>query len=340
VTRQVTRLAQPGSRALLTCLALLTFCWGLLGWLDLPHRAEAGFDTDGNSVVRRVQPGSPAESAGLLPGDAITHFDGVSAKDQASLARQPRKQPGGKHLLGIERSGESIKLSIEYRPLPAETLRLRLASFVVGLFFLMLPAATFLRHAHPATAVLAVMGIGLSLSFFDRPYIADFYLRASSLAITTLFVLIGVAALLQFLLTFPHRRAWLAQPMRRRLIYLPVFLLWLMYAWRFVFTPSGSSALSSFTQFLAGGVIGGYLLASLFLLLRNFSRTDKAQRKALALNWMLFGTLVGFIPGTVAQLTRAFSPHAHLPAQDFYFIALALIPLSWSWSASRRRELT
>lgn len=327
--------AQAGSRTLLACLAVLAFCWGLLGWLDLRHRAEAGFDTDGNGVVRRVQAGSPAESAGLLPGDTITRFDGVSATDRAALARRPRPQPGAATRLGIERAGEPIELRVGYETLPAATLRLRRAAFIVGLFFLLLPVASYWRHPQPATSVLAVMGIGLSLAFFDRPWIADFYLRAASLAITLLFVLVGVAAMVQFLVTFPHRRAWLGQTLRRRGIYLPVFLLWSLFAWRFLFTPSGNGAMSILTPVLAGVVIGGYLLAGLFLLLRNFSRTDKTQRKALALNWMLGGTLAGFVPGTIAQLVMAFSPGAHLPGQDFYFVSLALIPLCWSWSASR-----
>ena len=58
-------------------------------------------------------------------------------------------------------------------------------------------------------------------------------------------------------------------------------------------------------------------------------------RKAVALNWMLLGTVVAILPVMIAQLAYAFSPQSELPGQDFYFVTLALIPISWAWSARR-----
>ena len=34
-------------RILLSMLILLVACWGILGWVDLPHQTRAGFDTNG-----------------------------------------------------------------------------------------------------------------------------------------------------------------------------------------------------------------------------------------------------------------------------------------------------
>ncbi|HLF30348.1 MAG TPA: PDZ domain-containing protein [Xanthomonadales bacterium] len=322
-------------RVLFAVLALLTASWALMGWFDLPFQVRAGFDTDGQHVVSRVEPGSPAAVAGLLAGDTITHFNSVPASDAAALARRPRNKPGDTSIIGIERGGEPGRLTIRYVPLPERNLFLARAATIVGYCFLLLPLAACLRRPNVTTTVLAVMGTGLSLAFFTGPHIADFTLRAMSVAITSLFVLTGVAALLHFLLTFPQRRPLLGRPVVRRLLYLPAFFLWLLIAWRALFTPPASSALNALTHWMAGAVIGGYLLVSLFLLLRNFSRTHKAQRKALGLNWMLLATIAGIVPVTIAQLVRAFSPIAALPGQDFYFISLGLIPLGWSWSASR-----
>jgi glucan phosphoethanolaminetransferase (alkaline phosphatase superfamily) len=92
--------------------------------------------------------------------------------------------------------------------------------------------------------------------------------------------------------------------------------------------------MNTLTNFMAGIIIGGYVLFSLFQVLRNYSRTDKAERKALALNSMLLGTVAGFLPVAIAQLVTAFSPQSMLPGQDFYFVTLALIPLTWARSAS------
>jgi hypothetical protein len=314
---------------------LLTASWALLGWFDLPFQARAGFHTDGKHVVSRVEPGSPAAAAGLLSGDTITHFNSVPASDAATLARLPRSKPGDTSILDIERGGVPGRLKITYEPLPERDLRLARAASIVGYCFLLLPLAACLRRPDAATAVLAIMGTGLSLAFFTAPYIDDFTLRSMSVAITSLFVLIGMAALLHFLLAFPQPRPFLGRPIARRVLYLPAFFLWFLIAWRVLFTPPNSSALNALTQWMAGAVIGGYLLTSLFLLLRNFSRTHKEQRKALALNWMLLASIAGIVPVTIAQLVRAFSPMAALPGQDFYFISLGLIPLGWSWSASR-----
>jgi hypothetical protein len=78
-----------------------------------------------------------------------------------------------------------------------------------------------------------------------------------------------------------------------------------------------------------------YLLIGLFLLLRNYSRTDRAERKRLAFNRMLWGTVAAIIPTAVAQLVRVASPDTPLPGQDYYFVALALVPITWSLSAAR-----
>ena len=179
------------------------------------------------------------------------------------------------------------------------------------------------------------MGSGLGLAFMTGPYIADFSIRSVTTAIISLFVLFGVAALLQFLLVFPHSRPLMSRPYFKKLIYLPAFLLWVLFAYRMIFTPPATSSLNTLTNLLSGAIVGGYLLFSLYLVLRNYSKTDKAKRKALALNSMLWGAIAGLLPVTIAQLTTVFSPQTVLPGQDFYFVTLAFIPLTWARSASR-----
>jgi hypothetical protein len=143
-------------------------------------------------------------------------------------------------------------------------------------------------------------------------------MRSISVAITSLFVLVGIAALLQFLLVFPHRRPWLNRSFGKKLLYFPALLLWLLIAYRVLFTPPATSGLNTLTNFMAGIIIGGYVLFSLFQVLRNYSRTDKTERKALALNSMLLGTVVGFLPVAIAQLVTAFSPQSMLPGQVLF----------------------
>lgn len=321
-------------RMLLSMLALLVGAWGILGYFDLANQTQAGFVTNGNNTVTQVYRGGPARAAGLRPGDHITHSDGVPLEDAAGIARQARKKAGEVQRLTLASNGQTKELLITYGPLPERELRLAHAAMIVGLCFLLLPLLAFLRQPIEATRVLAVMGIGLSLAFMNGPYIAEYSMRALTVAITSLFVLFGVAALLQFLLVFPQRRSWLLRPYGKKLLYLPAFVLWLLLAWRVLFTPAASPALNVLTSTLAGVITGSYFLLSLFQVLRNYSRTDQAQRRALKINSMLLGTVVALVPVTIAQLVAAFSPQSVLPGQDYYFITLALIPLSWARSAS------
>lgn len=328
---------------MLTALALMTACWGLLGWLDLSHRGQAGYGTDGVHRVTQVRPDSPAASAGLVAGDRISHIDGVSTRDSAALSRLPVKRPGDRQTLTVERGDEQQQLVVTYGGIPdLDRSKIR-ASLLVSCGFIFAPLLAFLRHPSDATRVLTLMGIGLGLALIEGPVIADFSTRALSAAVITLFVLCGLAAMLRFLILFPPlsaaHRPWFTgthtRRLARRLVYLPAFLLWLLLAWRIVFTPTATPLLNLFTQAFAGLVMGAYLLGSLYRFLRNYSRTDRAQRKALALNGMLWGTIAGILPGLVARLVEAFSPHAALPGQDYYFVSLVLIPLTWARAASR-----
>jgi putative serine protease PepD len=57
-------------------------------------------------LVEAVQPGSPAETAGIQAGDVITAANGKSIADGAALQQLIRSQkPGAKLTLSITRNG-------------------------------------------------------------------------------------------------------------------------------------------------------------------------------------------------------------------------------------------
>jgi len=327
--------ANGSGRMLLGSLALLAAIWGVLGWFDLESQAEAGFSTDGNNRVIAVEADSPAAEAGLQAGDLITKIDVYAAEDARSLARLPRMKPGDTRTYTIQRDGVEQQISIIYRALSEPQLALQRADAVIGFCFLLFPLLALFRVSNPATRLLGVMGIGLSLAYLQGPYISDASIRAMTASISTLFVLFGIAAMLQFLFIFPNRRPFLDKSWSKTVIYLPALALWLLLAWRMLFTPPATHALNSLTGLLVGLIVGAYLLLALFRILRNYSQTDQAQRKKLGMNLMLWGTVVGLLPATLALLVSTFSPQSILPGQDYYFLSLALIPLTWARSASR-----
>lgn len=322
-------------RMLLGSLALLAMIWGVLGWFDLESQAAAGFHTDTQHRVIEVPSDSPAAEAGLKAGDQILRIAGYTAEDARSLARLPRMKPGDTRSFSVLRDGVEQEVAIIYAPLTAGKLALERAAAVIGFSFLLFPLLALFRVSNATTRMLAVMGIGLSLTFLHAPFVSDAGIRAMTATISTLFMLFGIAALLQFLLMFPNWRPFLDKSWARAAIYLPAFGLWLLLAWRLLFSPSATSALNTLTGLMVGIVVGAYLLLALFRILRNYSQTDRSQRKRLGLNLMLWGTVMGLLPATLALLVTTFSLHSALPGQDYYFMSLALIPMTWARSASR-----
>jgi Na+/melibiose symporter-like transporter len=192
-----------------------------------------------------------------------------------------------------------------------------------------------MTRPNQATRVLALMGLGVSFSFFDGPHIVNYDFRAVAVCVAQLFMLFGLAAMVHFLLLFPSRRPLLQRSWGKKLVYIPVLIIWMLIAWRVLFTPSSGSLAAFVSQFFSGIGTTVYLLLGLFLLLRGYSRTDRDERKRLALNRMLWATIAAIIPTVVAQLASIVSPDTPLPGQDYYFVLLALIPMTWSLSAAR-----
>ncbi|MDZ4729147.1 MAG: PDZ domain-containing protein [Xanthomonadales bacterium] len=327
--------AKADGRMLLGSLALMIAFWGVLGWFDLAAQAEAGFNMDGKHVVKNVESNSPAAEAGLLAGDQVLSIAGYVVEDARSLARLPRMKAGDTREFTLLREGVEQVLAISYAPVSQHKLELGRAVIAVGFCFLLFPLLALFRVSSDATRILAVMGLGLSLAFLRGPYLADASIRAMTASISMLFALFGMAALLQFLLIFPNRRPYMDKTYAKAVIYLPAAGLWFLLAWRLMFTPTASGGLNTLTGVLVAVVAGGYFLFALFRILRNYSQTDHPQRKKLALNLMLWGTILGLLPALLALLIKTFSPQSVLPGQDFYFMSLLLIPLAWAYSAGR-----
>jgi len=326
-------------RLLLGGLAVLVAVWGLLGWFDLDSQAEAGFQTDSNQRVMGVDKDSPAETAGLQMGDRVLEISGIDAADKAALASLPRAKAGDSRAFKVQRDGEERDISIVYAPLSHDMIKRQRVAMAVGFCFLLFPFLALFQRGNEASRtpkrILALMGTGLSLTLLEGPFIVYTGARAIAASATSLLVLLGMAALVHFLMCFPRRRAVLDKRYGWTVVYLPAVVLWQLVAWRLIFMPAPSSALDSFHGLLTGVVEGGYFLVGLFLLLHNYSRTNRSERKSLGLNFMLWGTVVGLLPATIAQLATMFSPQAALPGQAYYFVSLVLIPISWARSASR-----
>lgn len=87
--------------------------WGRLPGLG-PYLGVQGEPNAKDAKISRVNPGTPAEKAGIQVGDIIVKYNGKSVGDFASLQTLvSESQPGDKLPVELLRGGSSIKLELE-----------------------------------------------------------------------------------------------------------------------------------------------------------------------------------------------------------------------------------
>ncbi|MEK8090531.1 DegQ family serine endoprotease [Thermithiobacillus plumbiphilus] len=78
-------------------------------------------DNDG-ALVASVEPGSPAERAGLMTGDVVLQYNGEPIKSANELPRMvAASKPGSKAILDIWRKGRKIRVNVTVGEMRAET---------------------------------------------------------------------------------------------------------------------------------------------------------------------------------------------------------------------------
>ncbi len=82
-------------------------------------------DTTGTLTVLKVVPGSPAEAAGIQPGDVLFALNGVRiGKDNEKALEKARKDwaPGQSVTYTIKRDGAEKEVSLTLAPMPADVM--------------------------------------------------------------------------------------------------------------------------------------------------------------------------------------------------------------------------
>jgi len=81
--------------------------------VDSSNAQELGVQTHSGAYVESVQPGSPAEAAGVLPGDVITSVDNTNISTSAELIIEIRRKDIGDTVkLGINRGGQTQSINV------------------------------------------------------------------------------------------------------------------------------------------------------------------------------------------------------------------------------------
>jgi S1-C subfamily serine protease len=83
-------------------------------WLDEATRGRWGRTARGVAAIAGVAPGSPAETAGLAPGDLLEAIDGVAVDDVEGFAAQiAQSTPGELRKLQLRRGGEPRTVEVK-----------------------------------------------------------------------------------------------------------------------------------------------------------------------------------------------------------------------------------
>jgi len=87
--------------------------------LDADTARRLGLDIDGGALVRRVIAGSPAQQAGLLPGDIIYEFEHRDIENVQDLIKALSKADSDDRVkLALFRNGERLVVYVALVPLP------------------------------------------------------------------------------------------------------------------------------------------------------------------------------------------------------------------------------
>jgi hypothetical protein len=313
----------PKNKTPLLVFAAVLVIYGLLGWLDVGNVAQGGWATAPDETVTQVLPGSPTEAAGLQVGDKIISMGGIAMTDAEARRQRARPKVGETWEFIVERDGQTVSLDVTFgEPVP-ERKFLAHAGFVVGFCFIGFTVWAYMQKQTASAHALALAGTLFSLVFLGGPYFDNYMIRSIDGAITVLLVWLGVASILNFLLV--HLKSG-----GNRLLYLPALVVGLFIAWRILFTPEATSGLNNFGNILTGVVAAFYLIASLVTVYRGFSGATASERESSGLKLILIGALIGLLPPIVAIVVGVVAPQAVLPGQNFYFLTMIAIPITWS----------
>jgi membrane-associated protease RseP (regulator of RpoE activity) len=318
-----------GRRIAYLVLVAAALVWGILGVMDISSTPYTGYITTAQSVLNQVQAGSPAEAAGMQVGDRITSIGGIAIEDTRALNRAPRTLPGDAREIGLERDGQSRTVMLTYASQPGGQRAISWAAALLGFAFILVPLiANGLSPSVPGR-YLTWFGLCFGLSFLPAVYLSSAVARNVATAAVLVAIVFGFALLLRFALAFPRDTAP-AKQSAQLLIWGPAAVIALLFVYLLIGEPDSTSGLNSFVNILVGLFVVGYFGATLVVLFRKYRSTAPAQRAGAGLGLVVWGAVVALVPLLIASIMNLVSPMTVLPGQQYYFLALGIIPIAFS----------
>ncbi len=295
----------------------LTLTFRVSGTASYLAMGMLGLEQETGEIVG-LEPGMPAERAGLQVGDRIVEADGAD--------RRPRIGENVTYI--VERNGERLRFDLEAAPVPGTTLAFLVASGVMGLAFLGIGVFVFLRTGTVPGILLASYGICQALHWGGNPDTSSAALRDAMTILILLATMLAASFLLHLALAFPP--SWPVANRRRTWVWL-----YAPAAVALVFALVGQEVAFYLLMNLQAYL---YTLAAFVVMCVRWRRADPTQRKTHGLGVMIWGFLAGVVPYLAALVISAAAPEVELPGGlgPFpYTLFFALIPAAFAFGILR-----
>jgi hypothetical protein len=320
---------QSKSPMLLYVAGIVFIIWGVLGLMDAKNYVTAGFQSDDNNAIVHIEPGSPAEAAGMQLGDIIKTSGGIEINNNKELSKRDRPAAGDVRDYIVDRDGSDVTIQLTFTELSDKDKSLNMVAFVIGLLFVLLGLWAYYKHMSTLSYGFTIFSICFGFIFFNGPHIEPGMLRNLINSVSTTIVVFSFAFLLNYMLKYPPKSN------HQKLLYLPAILVALMiWALNFI-QPDGSGTVNMVIRLFFGGVIIFYFLSSLITLIRKYMRSSKEDRASKGLNMMLLGAIVGLLPILIYFTAGTLSPGIDLPGNDYVFITFIAIPIFFTMALNK-----
>ena len=294
--------------------------WGLVGLLQVRDGAFSGYRIGWGARVSHVDPGGPAEGAGLEAGDRIVGVGGAPIENLWIRPSFGGIGAGETQVLEVERGEERVSVEIVWEDLPDGYMRSQIVETLVTLAFLGFGLWALLAAPSSAGLLLGVFGLAYGVANFGGPPlglpegIVDFIQGNLSLFYTVL--------LFHFLMIFPKRKALLRRPAMSWLLYLPFLFYLAMGLAAGVLYP----ALGAEYTLAAGITDSLYMLLALVALIHSWVVIPRAELRDLGFYWIPLGLAVAIGPFIVLGLVGMVVSGFTMPGSDYLPLLGVAIP--------------
>lgn len=326
-----------GNRNVVIIGAAVMTVFLILNALDLGNQTYAGFSSDRSNTVIQVRPDSPAEQAGFAVGDRIVMNGGLAVTDSKALSRRARAEVGESRDFVIERDGEEQTLTLTYSGLPSRQMGLNIMGLLTGLAFLVFGLWPFAKGVDRTTSLLALVSISFALLWIGPPYFSSYALRTAVGVLFLPVLLLGFAALLHFVMSFPKDNPWLAKANAMKILYGPPMLLAAYIILLTLLQPDSTDTLNTVNSIIFGVFFLGYFGLTVFHMVKTYVRSDSEERSASGLNVMAIGVVLALLPLVISIAVNIVAPQVILPGSDYFGVTFVLMPLAFAYAVLKTR---